>query len=585
MKGNMNLSRLICIFLLSVGMATAATAASVRVELSSRSISDDDDLQVTFTFEGQGQGELPNLDGDWQTVGSSQQISTNFVNGRMYRNRSQTLVLRPKRQGKLTIGTAKLIQAGQVIAQSTPTQVIVRGLQPLIPSQALKERNIAAGPFLLVPQISRDIQYVGEPFVVEYVLLIEDGQRVTDFGLRDVEYPGAIQREAAMEERFERVGTRTLFGKRYAEAIVFREVWKVLQPEVVTAPSQKLVIEVGGRSFRRNRQTVKAPPLKLDVRPVPTVGRPSTYREGAIGKFSVAASLDADDARGRAVLAVVVSGTGSLRTLDPPALSVKGATVQSLPNDGDDKVVPGKDGVTGEVQFQYLLTPERIGTVFIQPVSLTYFDPASASFATTRSEPLTWNAKTAGPQRVTRPVRSDEPMAQQQTRTFQPIERDRALSMGTHSTLPEEDWFPYIILIPVLLFCGVEATLFARRLASSDSVRSRKRRASATAQKSLMHIEAQLGKVSTAEMYGQIGTALHGYLNDKHDVVTAGSSKHRLNSVLTELGYDGELAVLLMTELEACDAARFSPSAAGETECKAALARARELIDRLEGQK
>jgi len=580
----MNQLRPLCIVLCLWLSANAANADSVRLELSSRSISDDDDLQATFIFEGQGQGQLPNLDADWQTVGSSQQISTNFVNGRMYRNRSQILVLRPKRQGKLIIGAAKLIQSGRVVAQSTPTQVMVRGLAPLRPSEANLERNLASDSFLLVPRISRDIQYVGEPFVVEYILLIEDSQRVTDFGLREVEYPGAIQRESAMSERFERVGTRRVFGKNYVQAVVFREIWKVLQPDVLTAPSQRLVIEVGGRSFRRNRQTVKAPPLKLDVRPVPTVGRPKSYREGSIGTFTVAATLDADDERGRAVLDVAVSGVGSLRTLDPPLLSVKGATVQPLPNDGNEKITPGKNGVSGEVHFQYLLTPERIGTVFVQPVALTYFDPTTSAFVTVRSESLQWNAKTAGPERVIRPAGTDTPAASREVRTFRAIVTDRALSIGTPTSLPSEDWFPYAVAIPVCLFFGVELIRMSRRIFNGDNSRARKRRAATAAQKRLIQVESLRDQVSTSEMYGAIASAIHGYLHDKHGVVTAGSSKNRLTAVMSELGYEEDLVSLLVRELEACDAARFAPSTISGTEFKAALARARGLIERLEAR-
>ena len=501
----------------------------------------------------------------------------------MYRNRSQVLVLRPKRQGRLTIGAATLSQGSRLLAQSAPVEIIVRGLQAQAPSAASSDRSLTAEPFILVPRIQRDIQYVGEPFVVEYILLIQDGQRVTDFGMRDVEYPGAIQRESAMEERFERTTPRQIRGKTYAQAIVFREVWKVLQPEVVTAPSQKLVIEVGGRGFLRNRKTLKAPPLKLDVRPVPSRGRPSAYREGAVGRFQIEAILEADDERGRALLDVKISGTGSLRTLDPPQVEVSSATIQALPSDNNKTVTVGKDGVSGSVQFQYLLTPEKVGTVFIKPIELAFFDPDSGAFKTVKTEAQTWNAKTAGPQRVKRPMKQSSSVVDNPTeRSLRPIETASLSSDGAGPAVSAQPWYLYTVGgLPALWFCLTVLRLL-RRFKGGDSVRARQRRAGLLAQKSLLGLEGALGQGDASSVYAGIAGTLHRYLEDKHGVVTAGSAKHRIVSVLSELGYSDESITGLMRELEACDAARFAPQMSGETELKAAFARAREVIERME---
>ena len=252
---------------------------------------------------------------------------------------------------------------------------------------------------------------------------------------------------------------------------------------------------------------------------------------------------------------------------------------------GNEQVTPGKDGNRGEVRFQYLLTPERIGTVFVQPIALTYFDPATARFQTVRSESLTWNAKSAGPQKMARPVVTNGATEPVLERTFQPIVTERTLTGGATSSITDEPWFSYAVASPLALFLALQLLLLVRRFSASDLGKSKRRRAATNAQKRLLQVEGRIGQASTAEMYGEIAAALHGYLQDKHDVITAGSARHRLNTVLGTLGYDSDLVVLLMNELEACDAMRFAPSAAGSTEFKAALARARELIGRMEGQK
>ena len=561
--------------LLAVLTARSALGDSVTVEVSSRVLAEDDDVQVTFTFEGQGEGTIPDLS-DWNIAGQNQSTSVRIVNGDMKRTTSQTYVLTPKKQGNLTIASAAISRGGQVVAQSQPVQIMVRGSAALKPSEALAQRGGEDIEF--VTEISRDHVYVGEPFIVTAVVYVAAKINDLDLSLAEVELPDSVQRQDVMgpTERVRGEGQREFKGRSYSRFVVFQEAWQVLRPEAsLTVPGLRATLQLQTRrSIFGEQFRVKAAPLSLEVRSVPSAGRPAGYREGAIGQFQVTASLVPDQARSRAVFEIVIAGQGSLKTLDPPKIpGVAGARIEPLPSDERDKFTPTADGVTGQRVFQYLVTPQRAGAVQIPAIEYAWFDPDAEKFASAQTEAQQYEASegvAAAPTDPERPTLRAEPL--------QPIETAVAIAEPAPPALHRRLWFQIGLAGPLGLFFAAELFAFFRRRSQGASGKNRVRRAQAAAQHRLSELRAEDG----AAFFAGVAGALRGYLDARFGFAAAGLTQDALRAALASRGQKAATIESLVAELEACDSARFSPLAGDAAAAEAMRKRAGELVAAME---
>ena len=132
---------------------------------------------------------------------------------------------------------------------------------------------------------------------------------------------------------------------------------------------------------------VRVPNPKVNVRPVPTAGRPDTYR-GAVGRYRITAAADPlSVAVGDAVtLQLIVVGDGPLDRLSAPPLEA----IPELTRDFDVTSGP----IAGVVQdgakvFTTTIRPRREDVSAVPAIPLVSFDLDTESFVTTASEPIT----------------------------------------------------------------------------------------------------------------------------------------------------------------------------------------------------
>ena len=553
--------------------------AQVQVQVSARQIAEDDDVQVTFIFSGRGNAELPELDKDWKIVGQQRGTSTqvDWARGIQETKTTWSLSLVPKRSGQLTIGVAKVVDgSGKVVGQSSPVTILVRGVEPLRPTEANKEKNLPQGRVMLVAELSRDIYYAGEPFVVTYSLYIDDNVRT-----RGEVYRPEIG-ELTASEAVQRVDVRgdlkwegaplTVHGRRYSRLPVVREVWTVLRPDRFKIPSLKSRVGTSIGNF-----SAKSPPIVLEIRGVPEVGRPAAFREGAIGQFEVAAEIKKDDDQSWAVLQVTITGSGGLERLDAPSVSgVTGARVEVLEGSEHDRITVDQNGVTGKRVFQYLLTPERAGTIFVPALELTYFDPTTASFQVARSQPVTFQANSG---QAVVPAKGASHAARRDRSELHSIQDESALTSTDTEPVVLKLWYLLTMggLFCVFLLLEIRSFVIRRRLASSGKVRAR--RAHTVASRRLR----AASKASAEELYVGVGKALRDYVEDRHGLLLTGLTNDRMRVRLgDELGYSTEVVERLIAELESCDFARFAPGAGSDEERKATLVRAQKILDEME---
>ncbi|QDU89709.1 hypothetical protein Pla175_31040 [Pirellulimonas nuda] len=124
----------------------------------------------------------------------------------------------------------------------------------------------------------------------------------------------------------------------------------------------------------------------IEVRAIPTAGRPSDYR-GAVGRYHIVtearpASVKAGDP---IELLIGVAGTGPMELVQaPPLAELAGLTADfKVPSEPLAGFVQGDRKV-----FSTTIRPRREGVAQVPAIPFTFFDPQQGEFVTVRSEPI-----------------------------------------------------------------------------------------------------------------------------------------------------------------------------------------------------
>ncbi|MCA9298084.1 MAG: BatD family protein, partial [Phycisphaerales bacterium] len=321
--------------LLIVCLCQGAFGQSIRVteNLSSDTVYVGDTLvfEIAVTVEGSmqiGEPVLPNSpDFELRSAGSTTSTQSIFGNSQMtqrFRYR-----VRPTRLGTLTIPSAT-VRVGSEERRTKP--VIFEVLEP---------EETDAFDFVLEPESTS--VYVGQPVrlrlawylyqssVRGYEMLanIPDGVEVYPIDprgerrgaqLADMRFNGQIL-TAWVEENVSYNG-RTAMGVYLEVTLVPRDTGPLMLDSFAVVAD--LIVNSGSRlrASQTQKAIARAAPIELDVRPLPTAGRPDTF-EGLIGSFEITANADQNEVNvGDPIdLRVTIRGPEPLQRIGAPDLS------------------------------------------------------------------------------------------------------------------------------------------------------------------------------------------------------------------------------------------------------------------------
>jgi len=306
--------------------------------------------------------------------------------------------------------------------------------------------------------------------------------------------------------------------------------------------------------FLGPEEIVRTKPIKLTVRPLPQQGRPPGFT-GAVGQFEVALAADKTQAKaGEALTAkVTVTGTGNLRQVQAPELSVVGPC--KWYKSGEQRQVKpvstqGGYRIGGSVTFEYLLIPRDQGTVRIGPVALASFDPGLGKYVT---------EKTRAVEVQVLPGPVEESSGEPVTPNIKYI-KTGAGALRARGLLTATPWFWLVQLVP-LLGLGVAARQQAvqRRLEANPKYR----RFVQAAGKARQRVK-QAGRHASegGSRYEGLDEALTEFIADKLGVAASSLSPEAAREALGGAAAPEQLSVRVEQLLSRLRAARFAPSGA-----------------------
>lgn len=323
----------------------------------------------------------------------------------------------PLREGTFTIPSVA-VEVGGKILRTRPVELVVGpgGRMPAAPRQGGSQQQAADAPLegnsdlvyaeLIVPKTTA---YVGETIPIEIRLFFDSRLRYQIEGPPELEAEG-LTMKAMPKPRQEQ---RKVNGQPY-DVIIFNTVLTPIKagkltvgPVTTNASVQSPVspsrrpqspFDVfdslfddpffggGFRLMQTQRVRISSDPVELDIRDVPSEGRPATF-DGAVGNFDLDVTLDSKQTSVGSPLAVqvVVSGRGDFDRVNPPVLSDSSGWRTYPPSSEfkqDDTL-----GMSGRKTFQILMIPDEVKRE-LPPIEFSYFDPATEEFRTLRSEPV-----------------------------------------------------------------------------------------------------------------------------------------------------------------------------------------------------
>lgn len=593
---------LLCLAMVALS-ARVASANRFEATVSSDSVTIVDRVQVTVTLQRDGSAALesyrPPSTPDFDVLSASegaQQLSWSIVNGHqsVQTVEEHVYVLRPKKKGALVIGPAIVKLGGHELKTAPITVRVGAVLKNMITRDP---GGIAVAP-LPEPKMRRDAEvhveatadktkvWIGEQVNVAWRLWA--ASEIFNYRpIQDAKNDGFWAEDLTPMNRSSEMQVAN--NRQYRVSLLMqRGLFPLRAGKLTVTPFKAEITTQQSLFYPTASEVTQSQPIEIDVRPLPTEGRPAGFSSTNVGRFEMKASVDrAQVAAGDAVsFKVTITGTGNIHGLRPPKLSEKG--------DGPDgwraydptvkeNVERGAE-IHGEKVLTYLMTPTRGGRVAIPALELPYFDPRSGKYELARTAPI--DVEVAGDPKRVDATAAGRPGENVLSRQIRPLRARNAVHSRIGERLFERPRLRAALLItPPGAWILVVALDALRRRLARDTPRGRRRRARANARRRLRVAEYNIKMQRPPAFFGECARAIYEHLEFRLSGKVESYTVDELRVHLIERGFSKETAEAIVRELENCDFARFAPSASGPGEMRAALRRVKTLLGFIETER
>ncbi|MBS1625907.1 MAG: protein BatD [Bacteroidetes bacterium] len=323
--------------------------------------------------------------------------------------------------------------------------------------------------------------------------------------------------------------------------------------------------------------------VTVHVKDVPAAGKPADYN-GAVGKFKYEVKLSSAEGKTDDALTytVRISGVGNLKTIELPKPQFPDGFETFDPKVKDD-VTNTDAGMSGSIQYDYLIIPHQPGDFKIAGSSFSFFDPGAGKYFTQTSPELALKitgAPSQNPNTGTAMVSKEDVAALHSDIRF--IKTKAELVREQKPFFGSVGFFG-LVGTPFFAFIGL---LFVRRRTedlAADIVGAKRRRATRLARKRLSTADKHLVKGNKEAFYDEVSRAIWGYLGDKLNIDQSQLSKDNVEGKLLAKNVKADTIAKLKNLIHTCELALYSPVGAGD-EMKQNYNAAIELIADLEDE-
>ena len=593
---------------LAIPVARAADDVRVRASVLPRgTIYETSEVRLQITIDGSSIPEVssPKLPamtnltvaGGPQTSRSSSYV---FENGRI--NASNSLILTyfltPKGTGQAEIPPFDVNVGGT----SYRTQALQFQISAARNGPAPPGNRRPAGPFggddedqgdesadlsdvFLQAKLSSSTVWAGQAVVLDMTLYA--AAPLNGFGWTDIPSLTGLWTEEIPVDPQREHSVVTMNNRQYDAFPVARKLLVPTSTGTLTIPPHSAQVQVRratrdpfGSFFSLGRYANllrKSNALKLEVKPLPEVGRPAAF-SGAVGSYRMKVTADRTAVNAGDAIAVraVLEGVGSLQAVGPPKLGAP-PDVKVYEPKVVEETATGPQHLGAKKSWEWVVVPLAPGTLRLASPEFAYFDPTSGAYKELRGD-LPEIAVDRGAAAPEIGIARSEVQAAAKDIAF--VKMLRGPLASSSPPVQRTGWFLAAALAPLVLVpIGI---LLGRRRERylSDHGFARARRAARAAARRLDRASARAAE-STA-FHEEVAGALVDYVADRANRSATGLTYDELEELLAARGVSADLRRRYRACLESCDFARYVPDSGRPQARTDLVAEARALIRALE---
>ncbi|MDX2247817.1 MAG: BatD family protein [Bacteroidia bacterium] len=554
--------------------------------VSKNKVALDETFQVSFKLDNaQPQGiEYPAFEGFQVLGGPNISTSMQFVNGSTSQSITYSFYLRPKREGKLTIGPAAITVNNQKLSsQAIQMEVTAAG--------TASNSNTAGGDtdtqrrdqsledqlkdyiFLRAIVSDKDV-FLGEQLTVTYKLyeriralnlVPEEPPKYEGFWVENIDLQGApAQNEVIDGIQYQtRIIKKDILFPQRAGKLVIDPMTLSCVVQVQSQPRQRRnIFDSFFETYENYPYTFANAAIPLEVKPLPVVGKPADF-SGMVGDLDMEVTLDKTEVKtGDAVtFRVKYSGEGNVKNFQEPRLEFP-PDFDVFDPKIDESIAKSSGIVSGRRSFDYLIVPRNPGKYKLPVISFSYFDPKKKDYVTLRSSEYMLNV-TGEAQRpevaLSNMSKEDMELIGQDIRYIQTDDPHlRKTGQSFAVSLP----FFSLYLLPLVIFGLLVYVRKNQRKAAADVEGTRRKKASRIAQKRLEAARKFLTAGEEKNFYKEITHALWGYLGDKLTINPSELLRDNIREKLLANRVEESLIQRLTDLLDSSEMALFAPASA-----------------------
>jgi len=564
--------RLVSIFILFILMGIGVQAqVSFVVKASKKTLGINERLRIDFEMNEDGDNFVPPSFKGFNVVGGpNQSISNPWINGKRSYSKTYSYFLAPKSQGTFSINQAT-IEIDDQIYKTTPLKIIITEAVSK-PKDGNSANYVASENVHLIAEVSKSNPFLNEAITIVYKLYVSNDVSITrswqeldtpkfqDFWSQYIEEKGEQQ-----------IYETTYEGKPYRYVILKKAVLYPQKTGELTIEPLTLDVPIdvqgntrdifGRRRMTRVNRTISAGKRIINVKPLPTEGRPDDF-SGAVGNFNFGVSVNKTmlDANEALELKIRAKGIGNLKLFNLPSLTLP-SSLEVYEPVRDNKVAINIKGMNGFISDTYTIIPQYKGSYPIRPISFSYFDVTSAKYKTIISDEIVVKVQNG-------------PVPNQLTEVNKSLSTENVLSLTNNQFKYIKTSTKFIsindlvffktfkfwcllsipfVFIPIIILIGN-----TRRKRLNDIEGRRYRIATRLAKKYLSEAKNNIGKQEL--FYDSLERALHNYLKAKLAIVTSEFSKEKIIELLTDRKVERNVVSDFEGLLKSCEFARYTPT-------------------------
>ncbi len=586
-------------------IAMSAANAQVRFKASANKVVEvGENFRLDFSVNARGTGfQAPNFSNFRVLIGPSTSTSTSIsmVNGKTTQsvNYSFAYILQATKEGKFTIGSAKVKVDGKVYKTQPITIEVLKGDLPQISqnNQAARgtgSRKSSGGKVFIRVNLSKTKVYQGEQIIASLKIYDKIAQLG---GFNDFKFPSysgfwaqEVKTPTNLSLTREKFNNQIYYSALLRQDVLFpqKSGTIIIEPCTVDCVVKE---KVGQRrnffgelvdAYQNVQKVVKSKPRKVTVLPLPD-GKPASFT-GAVGSnFKFKMSVDRTELKSNesVTLKLVVSGHGNIQMVNKLAVNFP-ASFDVFDPKVSNNINSSASGVRGSKTFEYLVIPREPGGYTIPATNFSYFDVKSKSYKTFTTQAINFKIgkgdKSAIVTTSGAAIGSEE-VANKGTDIRHIFTQGFSLSKNKKPFFGSL-WF-YLSYLIALVVAVLSIFLIGTKIKRNKNIVLQKnKRANRISQKRLKEAAKFMKENNREAFYTELIKALWGFLSDKLNIPLSELSRDTVKETLEKQNIDEQLVNEFITTVDNCEFAKYAPQG-GEKQIVDDYNKAQSIINKL----